>query len=202
MRILLFPGMGATKAMYSRLYSRNGFVLGCDWPDITKEESFSDLAMTCIAKFNITHNDIVAGSSMGGMVAAEIHKVAHCRKLIMIGSALTPMAVPFHRFSDFGAACVNERLLNFSAASVPFSARVKSSLLSKPGFVKWSLRAFRRWCGVYGLDTNSISSVHGLLDPVIPVFRVKPTLVIHTGGHLIAITHANTVASFIGDHAN
>jgi len=177
-------------------------ILGCDWPDVTTEETFSDLAKTCIDKYQITENDIVAGSSMGGMVAAEIHKVAGCDKLILIGSALTPKAVPFHRFSSFGAVRLNERLLNISAASIPFGARVKSSLLSKPGFVKWSLRAFRRWCGVEGLDKDTISSVHGLLDPVIPVFRVKPTMVIPTGGHLIAITHAHAVASFIGDHAN
>lgn len=196
-RLLLYPGMGATAAMYARLCARLPWLTACDWPKPPGLGSFADLARACIARHGIGPDDIVAGASMGGMVACEIHRLVSCRALVLIGSCSDPRAVPLHRVAGLGARLLPDRLVAFSAASVPGGMRLKSSLLSDPAFVRWSLRAFAAWPGVDFAGDPRVHRIHGLLDPVIPAACVRADRLVPTGGHLIAITHAGAVAGFL-----
>lgn len=159
--------------------------------------TFSDLADECIKHYNISADDAVAGSSMGGMVAAEIHSKVRCRRCLMIGSTYTPRKIPLGKMAPLGNWMINYRLLSISASSVPYGTRIKSSLLSNPNFVKESIKAFVKWDGLAGSATENIKSVHGMLDFVIPIFSTKADVTIPTGGHLIAITHFRAVNDFI-----
>jgi len=197
MRILIFPGMGATKEMYRKLISHHPKIVGCDWPEISPDDDFQSLAKKCIQEFKITENDIVAGCSMGGMIATEIFVKAKCKKLILIGSCLHPSAVPLKSLSLWGSKLLNPSLFKIFSRFVPLSLEVKSSLLSRPDFVKWSLGALHRWNGVASLEMNNVHIIHGRLDLLIPLWNVKANQVIDSGGHLIALTHAKTVADFI-----
>ena len=127
-RTFLFPGMGATCAMYENLYRVNSDIVGCDWPKGNTFKSFSDLAKCCIQEYGITSNDVVAGSSMGGMVACEMFIELQCRGLVLIGSCSDPRSVPLHKLAWLGSYAVNDRLLNISAQSVPWGMRLKSSI--------------------------------------------------------------------------
>lgn len=196
-RLLLYPGMGATAAMYARLCARLPGLTACDWPKPPGLDSFADLARACIERHGIGPQDIIAGASMGGMVACEIHHRVGCRALVLIGSCSDPRAVPLHRLAGLGARLLPDRLVAISAASVPGGARLKSSLLSDPAFVRWSLRAFAAWPGVDLAGDVRVHRIHGLLDPVIPAVGVRADRLVPTGGHLIAITHAGAVARFL-----
>ena len=197
MRILIFPGMGATKEMYRKLISHHPEIIGCDWPEVTAEDDFSSLARKCIDKYEINENDIVAGCSMGGMIAAEIFVRAKCKKLMLIGSCLHPSSIPLHPFTYWGSKFLNPSLFNFFSKFVPLSVGIKSSLLSRPDFVKWSLGALHQWKGVSLLDTSNVHVIHGRIDLLIPLWKVKADHVINSGGHLIALTHPKRVAAFI-----
>ena len=196
-RTFLIPGMGATCAMYENLYRVNPDIVGCDWPKGKTFKSFNDLAKCCIQEYGITSNDVVAGSSMGGMVACEMFGELQCRGLVLIGSCSDPRSVPLHKLSWLGSYAVNDRLLNISAQSVPWGMRLKSSLLSDPGFVKWSLTSFSNWKGVQlGKDVR-VHHIHGMLDPIIPIINFDADRVIKLGGHLIAMTHYKDVGKYI-----
>jgi hypothetical protein len=189
--------MGAQRGMYDRLYRINKAIIGCDWPVIAPGFSFSDLADECIKHYNILGDDTVAGSSMGGMVAAEIHRKVRCRRCLMIGSTYTPRKIPLGKLAPLGNWMINDRMLSISASSVPCGTRIKSSLLSNPNFVKESIKAFVKWDGLAGSATENIKSIHGMLDFVIPIFTTKADVTIASGGHLIAITHFKAVNEFI-----
>ena len=197
MRIFIFPGMGATKEMYRKLISHHPEILGCDWPEVSDDDDFGSLATKCIEKFQISENDIVAGCSMGGMIAAEIFVRAKCKKLILIGSCLHPSSIPLQLFTHWGSKFLNPSLFNLFSKFVPLSVGIKSSLLSRPDFVKWSLGSLHRWKGVSLLDTSNVNVIHGRMDLLIPLWKVKADQVINSGGHLIALTHAKIVADFI-----
>jgi len=196
-RTFLFPGMGATARMYDALCTSLPGVVACDWPKPAQGETFADLGESCISTYGITSQDIVAGCSMGGMVAAEMFVRLHARALILIGSCTHPAAVPLHRMAGFGSHLLPDRLLGFSARSLPGGVRLRSALLADPAFVRWSLRAFASWPGVTLPLGGRTYHIHGLLDPVIPVINVRPQRIVRSGGHLIAITHHRQVASFL-----
>jgi surfactin synthase thioesterase subunit len=204
-RILLFPGMGATASMYKKLCSYDRDIIACNWPKSNDRVSFGALAQNCISEYSISSDDIIAGSSMGGMIACEIFKMARCKSLVLVGSCNDPRSVPLHRIAWLGSYALHDRLINFSAASVPWGMRMKSSMLSDPNFVRWSLKAFSDWKGVQFYSTDSVFRIHGMLDTVIPAINIRPDKLIKSGGHLIAITHAQAVAKFITEiklHAN
>ena len=190
--------MGATKEMYARLLQLNKNIVGCDWPKVASDDDFISLAERCVDTYSIGADDVVSGCSMGGMVAAEIQKIAKCKKLILIGSCLSPQSVPLHGLAIFGSCLLNERLLALSANSFPYGMKIKSSLLSNPGFVKWSLRAFYNWKGCEVDRSNNCFAIHGRFDAVIPVWKVRPSKIIN-GGHLIALTHVAAVNKFINE---
>ena len=196
MRILIFPGMGATKAMYSGLLALNSSIVGCDWPNACGNDDFIDLAKRCIDRYGICGNDVIAGCSMGGMVASEIYKIANCKKLILIGSCMGPKSVPLHGLSLLGSKLFSERLFNLSSDLFPFGIARRSSLLTNPGFVKWSLNAFHRWNGCDGIDITNVKIIHGRFDPIIPIWTIKADVILN-GGHLIALTHTKDVNHFI-----
>jgi hypothetical protein len=189
--------MGATASMYEKLCGYDQDIIACDWPKGKTYTSFGDLAQDCISEYSISSCDIIAGSSMGGMIACEIYKKARCKSLVLIGSCNNPSSVPLHRVAWLGSYALNDKMINISASSVPWGMKMKSSILSDPNFVRWSLRAFSEWQGVHLSRADSVFRIHGLLDVVIPAINIKADRFIKSGGHLIAITHAKIVADLI-----
>jgi hypothetical protein len=73
MRRFLLPGMGATDAMYNGLKHKMGFKVNfLNWPEYRGEKTCADVARRVIKENDINADDVVGGSSLGGMVALEI----------------------------------------------------------------------------------------------------------------------------------
>ena len=86
--IYLLPGMGATSKMYQGAWLDIKPATCIDWPPYEGEASLSELAGKVAAHYQIQDNDILIGSSMGGMVALEIAKLLHLDRVVLVGSAL------------------------------------------------------------------------------------------------------------------
>jgi hypothetical protein len=73
MRWFLLPGMGATAAMYNGLKNKLGFKVNfLNWPEYRGEKTYADVARRVIKENDINADDVVGGSSLGGMVALAI----------------------------------------------------------------------------------------------------------------------------------
>ena len=73
MRWFLLPGMGATDAMYNGLKHKLGFKVNfLNWPEYRGEKMYADVARRVLKENDIGADDVVGGSSLGGMVALEI----------------------------------------------------------------------------------------------------------------------------------
>ncbi len=200
-RALILPGMGADAAMYAAPeYRALGAVEFADWPAHHGEATIEAVARRIAADRALGPGAVVGGSSLGGMVAAEIAKQTGAGRLLLIGSALHPSAVnPALRTFAAGADFIPIPLLQ--AISGMLSAGQRDSLLamfrrSDPAFVRAMARAIFEWGGA---DPPScpVAWIHGALDGVI----FPPTEgaeIIPDGGHLIAMTHPERVAEFIG----
>ena len=196
MRILVFPGMGANARMHARLASLDRRIVACDWPGIPDGPGFADLAHACIARHAIGPGDAVAGSSMGGMIAAEIHAQVGTAAAILIGSCLTPTAIPLRRLIGFGERLLHDDLLTAGPARLLSTSSAAAAFRAPPGFIRWALRALDAWPGLVRASLPRLHAIHGRFDAIIPLSRVRADRVI-PGGHLIAVSHPRLVHAFI-----
>ncbi|MFC1523590.1 hypothetical protein ACFL6N_02240, partial [Thermodesulfobacteriota bacterium] len=79
--------------MYSEAFRKLNGVKYVNWPAYNNEKSISVVSQRIIHENSIQPNDIVGGSSLGGIVAAEISRQINLSKILLIGSTLTPDSV-------------------------------------------------------------------------------------------------------------
>jgi pimeloyl-ACP methyl ester carboxylesterase len=188
------PGMGATSQMYGKGWRSLPDTAFLDWPDYTGEDTVSALARRLITEYHITHDDIVGGSSLGGIIAAEIAQHVGARRLILIGSAAHPDEISdllnrLHPLIDFAPILFVQTL----------AGKIDDELCqmfreSDPDFVRAMCKAVFAWEGLRHLPTE-VFRVHGRNDHVIPL--PNSTNVIMDGGHLIALTHEDACVEAI-----
>ncbi|MFC1885280.1 alpha/beta fold hydrolase [Thermodesulfobacteriota bacterium] len=200
MKAIILPGMGADSDMYAdSSYENLQDVYFSDWPSYGGEKSISDLAERIIDENNIQENQIVGGSSLGGIVAAEIAKIVKVEKLILIGSTLitksiNPVLKNLSRLADIAPI----DLIQIFAGKVSLS--IENRLLemfskSDSSFIRAMCKAVFEWEG-NPESKCEMAHIHGAKDKVIfpPKHNAK---IIEDGWHLIAMTHSREVSEFI-----
>ena len=195
--IIALPGMGATAEMHSRIGSLLPNFKSVEWPDITGCNDFTDLAMRCIDLYDIKQSHVLVGSSMGGMVASEIAKILGNQDLILIGSCLSSKSIRFGSLAEFGSRIMSDNLIKLIGSKGSISMLSRMIKQVDPKFIRWSLDRIGKWKGVNATELKKVHSIHGMIDPIIPITRVSPNMIIATGGHFIAISHPKTVSKFI-----
>jgi pimeloyl-ACP methyl ester carboxylesterase len=192
--IYLFPGMGADRRMYPGSWQGLTSVRNVEWRDYQGETSIHGLAKRIAADRKIQPNDLLVGSSLGGIVACEISRVTPVARLVLVGSAknreeISRFVSLIHPLIDLTPLRFVQRL----AASVPGElAQMFSD--ADAAFICAMCRAIFAWQGL-GNERVNLLRIHGKMDHVIPL----PNNVQHVldGGHLIAMTHANECVEII-----
>jgi pimeloyl-ACP methyl ester carboxylesterase len=192
--IYLLPGMGATSKMYQGAWLDINPATCIDWPPYEGEASLSELAGKVASHYPIQDNDILIGSSMGGMVALEISKQLRLDRVVLVGSAidvsemnwLLTLLAPFVdsapvAFFQKLAVRHNGLFLQMFAAS-------------DADFMKAMCKAISSWGGYPG-DLTRVTRIHGEKDKVIKC--PQDCHVIKRAGHLLPITHATKCVDLI-----
>jgi GNAT superfamily N-acetyltransferase len=198
MRLILLPGMGVDSRLHASLAAAVPGVVSANWIDHRGCDGLADYASRLTAQLGITATDAVGGSSLGGMVAAEIHRQVGCRGLALIGSCDDPRFIrpPLRRLTWFG-----ERL--------PFSAVIKllgplqhASMLinmlrdSDGDFLRWACGALSRWDGARAAP-GTAWRIHGRRDLLITARGQMIDRLVGNGGHVLALSHPHVVAAFL-----
>lgn len=184
--IHVYPGMGATSAMYGAAWREGLDAVYHDWPEWRGETTIREWAWRLIDEHGIADGDVLVGSSLGGIVACEVAKLRALRLTVLIGSAvnrneingLIEMLSPFIDFAPiaFIKACAGKLpgdLTQMFAASDPL-------------FVREISKAIFRWDGA---DAHCpMLRIHGRNDFVISMPESCDCVL--DGGHLLAMTHA------------
>jgi pimeloyl-ACP methyl ester carboxylesterase len=195
----ILPGIGADALMYGPAFKKLKDVQYLDWPIYNNEKSIKDISIKIINEYNIHSSDIVGGSSLGGIVAAEIAKNTKVKKIVLIGSTLTPQNIspilkklsvlseiaPIHLIQTFAgkASLINKNHL------------LKMFSTVDSAFIKAISKAVFEWDG-NPVPQCDYSHIHGAKDLVIYPPKTGATI-IDNGGHLIAMSHEEEVAAFI-----
>lgn len=199
----VLPGLGVDSTMYGSAFRTLKDAHYVDWPHYTNEKSIKDIAKTLIAQYKINSSDIVGGSSLGGMVASEIAKYVEIRKIVLIGSTLTPESInPILKKLSVLSGIAPIHLIQTLAGktSVITKNNVWKKLLNMFGkantaFTKTMCKAIFEWDG-NPTPKCACAYIHGAKDRVIYPPQTGATI-IDDGGHLIAMTHEEEVAEFI-----
>jgi len=200
--IFILPGMAADASMYDDSYKIQNTIRYINWPKYTNERTISEISRRIIREHDICENDIVGGSSLGGMVAAEMCRHVRVRKLILIGSTLTPGNInPVLKKISTLSGKVPVSLLQSLAgkiSSIAESRVLKMFSDADTSFIQSMCRAIFAWEGNERPDC-SVAHIHGEQDKIIFPPPVGADI-IPGAGHLIAMTHASSVVRFLKDH--
>lgn len=197
--IYLLPGMGATSAMYEGPWRELEDSLAINWPEYRGEKTIEELSQRMIMEHKICSDDILIGSSLGGIVALEIHRVVAVRRVILVGSAISrdeinPLLIALAPLAKITPI----RLIQTLVGKGPTLA---SAMLADAdgAFIKAMCNAIAKWEGYTG-TTKTITRIHGEKDTVIPC--PQNAHIIPDGGHLIAITHAKAIICIVQNIRN
>ena len=196
--IFVLPGMGADHRMYAApAWQRLKAARFLDWPEYQGETTIAAIAGRVITEAGIPDGATVIGSSLGGIVAAEIARTRKLKALVLIGGAVHPREVSkllalIHPIAHLAPMS----FIQAAAGKIP-SELAEMFTQAQADFIRASCLAIFDW---QGLDESIIQPVriHGRRDRVVPLpSRVDLAL---DGGHLIAMTHAQECGSFLEAH--
>jgi pimeloyl-ACP methyl ester carboxylesterase len=197
-RVVLLPGMGCDARLHAGIADLVPEVVSAAWPDHRGCTGLSDYAERVIARLRLTADDVVGGSSMGGMVAAEIHRGLGCRGLVLIGSCDDPRFIQprLRRLTWVGERAPFAALSRVLAPLSRFSLLLDMLRRSDPEFLRWACGALGRWSGARARP-GAAWRIHGTRDPLILARGQAVDRLVPRAGHVLALSHPRLVAAFI-----
>lgn len=192
--IYVLPGMGADRRMYPGPWRDLPDVQFIDWHAADAATSVTELAACVRERAGMTDDCVLIGSSLGGMVAAELCKLVRVRHLFLVGSAIHPDEVGVL----MRAAAPMARVVPFRAAQ-EFVGNLGGELFqmfhaSDPDFMRRMCRAIVTWSG-YTRHGERLHRIHGTRDVIIPAPATADLLL--DAGHLLAMTNPSECVQFI-----
>lgn len=186
MKKYVLPGMGASSGMYRGEWGELEGGVFLDWPRAFSGTTVRELAEAVVEENGIEAENVVMGSSLGGIVGCEIAEIVKLNAVVLVGSArskeeISKLLSLFEPLIDYAPIEFVRRVVG----KVP--AEMGSMLLeSEADFIRKMCRAIFSWEGFQG--GCELFRIHGRRDRVIPL--PEEVDVVIDGGHLIALTHA------------
>lgn len=203
-KLLLFSGLGADARLFSKIAVPGVQVVAVDHLEPAPAERFEDYVARLRAAHPLGPDDLVGGSSFGGMLAAEYAKQQPVAGLILLGTCLRTRELPgYYRALSKGARFLPDALLARKPAPRvmrrlfgPLDGAALELFLTMveacpPSRLKGFARMLADWPGVR--PAGAVLSVHGKLDKVLPVALAEPGVVLEDAGHALVLSHPAAV---------
>jgi pimeloyl-ACP methyl ester carboxylesterase len=206
-RLILLPGMTAD----SRLFRLQRTALPClstpDWIEPDSREPLAAYAQRFAQSIGQTGPCFVGGVSFGGMVALEMAAHLRAEACFLVASVRSNRELPWRlqalrhvaRIGPNGlgrvAAWSNRWLAPFLRGNTVRELRALSDNGSE--FRRWASWAVLAWRPSAESRRVRVYQIHGSADRTLPVRLTRPDVVVHGAGHLLMLTHAETVNEFI-----
>ena len=194
-RLLLLPGMAADARMHAGLARLVPWLRPLDWGPAERTRSIDAAASALIAHHDLRADDLVGGSSLGGIVAGRIAERIDARRLVLLGSALDPreIAWPLRHLMPLGQRLRHGPLQALAGSS---RARLLCRMYASvdPRFIRAMIADLRGWRGYQG--GSPVLRIHGDRDRVIRPRQGGKQLV-RGAGHLLAMTHPADCAALL-----
>lgn len=206
----MLPGMGVDARLFGPQRAAGFEFESPPMPMPERGDTMADYAGRVRDLLRLDGPCVVGGVSFGGMVACELSRITRAECVLLIASCASAAAIPGYFWPvecvsriipDFlirRRAVVSARMMAHFEGLDDEQYQVLRTMVTDTEVTK--LRRFARmilsWKAPAGYPCP-IHQIHGSRDMVIPLSRVRPEVVIPGGGHLINMTHANEVNTFV-----
>jgi len=204
MDVYFISGLGADSRIFKYIDLPEGFrVRYVEWIDPLEKETLADYAGRLSEQVDMSEPFVLAGLSLGGIMAVEMAKKIPPVATILISSIPLSRQLPpyfsFARFigitsvlpaSFFKRAALVKRALS---AEDDEDKRLLRQLIREGNdrFIKWAVNAVLRWKN--GNLPRLLWQIHGSRDEVFPVWLTRPTHLLRGAGHMAILTHKEEV---------
>jgi len=211
MKAYLIPGLGTDGRIFKNLLAQFHFeeVHYLDYrEEICKNSSgMEDYAKQISKEISHSHDSLIIGLSLGGILATEISKLLPDCKVVIISSIKTekeaPSIIKIARCLSF----YNFVPLWFSRNIVPLLSRI-ASVTDKEGYhlyrqmlkgwskqkLKWARKSAVNWKNKAAIKCLHI---HGTRDHIFPHKRIENAILISKGSHYMIMDRADEIADLI-----
>ena len=212
------PGHGADRRFLARQLAAFPDAIVPIWIEPEARETLAHYSERMAAAVNprLSGPCVVAGVSLGGMVALEMARHLRAgsergaRSIALIGSCRHPSAInALLRCSERLARPIPERILSWSLIGAPLvlgrgvklpaedrRLLVKMVRETPLSFVKWGARAILEWPG-HTDPSIPVRSIHGARDWVILPSRARPDVIVPGAPHVLNVSHPQEVNAFL-----
>lgn len=206
MKVYLLPGVGCDERLFQRLDLDGLDVVKLNWPRFTHDSTLTSIAEEIATRVDRGQPHVLAGVSMGGMVAQELAALTHPRKVILISSWTGPKEwPPFVRISarlglsafirewTMRLAWPLKRVIDRRAADID-ALLWDMAEQQGAGQIRHGTQAILRWEG--SPWKGPLVRIHGDKDIVTPL-RFPVDHVIDGGQHVMVLTRAAEVSELV-----
>lgn len=203
MDVYLLPGLGTDRRLFSRLDLEGLPVHHLEWPDYKRGCTLADVALQLRDQVDADRPHILAGVSMGGMVAQELAALTTPKRVVLISSWTGPHEWPWS--TRLGARLQVQRVI--TEITMRGTWPLKQFLVGKGDKeidrllfemacaegahkVRYGLNAIFRWKG--SPWKGPLTRIHGETDRVTPL-RFPVDHKIPNGNHSMVIHKAEEV---------
>jgi pimeloyl-ACP methyl ester carboxylesterase len=209
-RLVLIPGLGADARVFGPQLKAFPDALTPGWIPPRRRESLASYAERLAATVDSSRPVVLAGLSLGGMLALEMARHLPTQRVVLIASCTHPRAVrrvmraieilgrPWPLWSAEWIKSFAPPVMG-RGGTVPKDARsvLVDMIRDTPAnFIRWGGRAIFAWPGRPDPGVP-IAHIHGARDWVIPMKHVRPTRVIPDGSHVLNLSHPEEVIRFL-----
>ena len=213
-QLVLLPGLGADDRQFQPQQAAFADCLVPPWIPPKRGESLAGYAIRMAQTIEPECPMVLAGSSFGGMVAYEMANHLKPKAVVLIGSCRCRTAIrPVFRALPWLGSLVSPPLLNLAKLISPLVGgwlsgttgryrRLCVSMFQQADstLMSWAVQAILTW-EPSPMPDAPVFQIHGRNDRVIPASRVEADELVAGGGHLINLTHAEIVNTFIENAA-
>lgn len=209
-KIYFISALGADSSIYTHIKLESTYCIKyVEWLIPLKKESITHYCSRLIDENQISNNDIVIGTSFGGIIATEIGKLIHLKKLILISSISTsdekPSRFKFLRIFRFNKLIPKSMLNNpkliikscFGEVSVDeryfLSEMIKNYNVD---LVYWSLNQIMKFNN--RINPKNLVKINGSNDKTFPSKNIRTDYLID-GTHLMVYNNALEVSSLLNE---
>ncbi len=206
MRIYLIPGIACDRRLFSRMELHGHEVSVLEWPSFPEGCTLQGLAAEMAHGVDASEPHVLAGVSMGGMVAQEIAALTKPRQVVLISSWTGPQEWPryvrwakhLHLWNLVGERTMRwvwllKRMLGPRPKEID-QLLWDMAVSQGAGKVRNGLRAVLRWKG--SRWKGPVYRIHGDNDHVIPL-RFPVDHVVRGGEHIMVLTKGGQVAGAV-----
>lgn len=211
MTAYFISGLGADQRAFQRIVLPSSIIIKhISWVDPLKNESLQQYTKRIAEQIDTTQEFILVGLSFGGIIAIELSKILHPKKIILISSITRRKQLPLgYKIIGFlrlnllipGSFLKNPNFLVYRLFGV-HKSRDKELLKeilrdSSPKYLYWAINQILHWKNQY--TPPNLALIHGKNDRILPAKGVKPDKIITGAGHFMVYTHANQVNKFLAE---